>query len=67
MTLPISKFSKEGSAVKSISKPSNSTGLSAMPESEDVSLELLGDVMPNIRSLSSGEEGQTFIREVKMS
>ena len=41
-------------------------GLSAMPESEDVSLEL-GDVMLNIKSLSSGEDGQTFISDVKMS
>ena len=62
----MSKFSNEGSAVKSISNPSNSMGLSAIPESEDVSLEL-GDVMLNIKSLSSGDKGPTFIRDVKMS
>jgi hypothetical protein len=31
-----------------------------------VSLEL-GDVMPNIKSLSSGDEGLMFMREVNMS
>jgi hypothetical protein len=65
-TIPKSKLSKDGSSVKSISNPSNSMGLSAIPESEEVSLEL-GDVMLNMRSLSSGDDGQTFISDVKMS
>ena len=64
--IPKSKLSSDGSSVKSISNALNSIGLSAMPESEDVSLEL-GDVMLNIKSLSSGEDGQTFISDVKMS
>lgn len=52
--------------MKSISKPSNSTGLNANPESDDVSL-ALGEVMPNIKSLSSGDDGLMFIRDVRMS
>ena len=64
--LPKSKLSSEGSSVKSISNPPNSMGLSAIPESDEVSLEL-GDVMPNIMSLSSGNEGLMFMREVNMS
>ena len=66
LTIPKSKLSREGSSVKSISNPSSSMGLSAKPESDEVSLEL-GDVMPKIKSLSSGDDGHMFIRDVKMS
>lgn len=64
--IPKSKVSSDSSSEKSRSNPPNSKGLSAIPESDEVSLEL-GDVMLAIISLLSGDEGPTFSSDVTMS